>query len=80
MATITFTIGSLTKSWTITSGDLNRLVESLKGQYGAGLTNQQLFDALTAEMSQGWKDRVTKYEKKLAEDAAANYVSTITLT
>lgn len=73
MATITLTIGTFTRTATISATDLNRVVAAFKSRYGAVLTNQQAFDIWADGTVQALRDIVRGEELNttIANDTAA---------
>lgn len=73
MATITLTVGPLTRTATISTNDQNRLIAAFKDRYGAALTNQQAFDIWADGSLQALRDIVKNEELAItfAADQAA---------
>lgn len=69
MASITLTIGTLTRTSTISTADLNRVIAAMKSRYGAALTNQQAFDIWADGSMQALRDIVR------GEELAATYAN-----
>lgn len=67
MATVTLSIGALSKAFTVSAADTTRIVNALTTIYGAGLTNAQIFDIWANSTMQALKDAV----KRVEGDAAA---------
>lgn len=77
MATMTLTIGANTKSWTISAGDVTRVIEAYKILYqNPALTNTQVFDKVAADFARELRIRVKSAEEK----TVANAIVEITLT
>lgn len=87
MATMTLTIGASTKSWTISAGDVTRVLDAYRKTFGkvpsgdspAGLrdmTNAEVFDRVAQQLERGIKNVVRNVEGKVVSDAVAD----ITLT
>lgn len=71
MATISFAATGLTsKSYTLSAGDTQRVLDAMKATYGAALTNQQAFDQFAANSMQALKDLVKRVEGDSAATTA----------
>lgn len=73
MATITLSIGALTRSVTLSTPDQNRIVAAFKSRFGQSLTNQQAFDIWADSIFSSLKENVRNEElnASLAADTAA---------
>lgn len=89
MATLSLTFGSFTASKTISAGDLTRLLDAYKKNYGqipdgAGgmrdMTNQELFDTFAAGFFSGIVNAVKSVESETACAAARAGVTSIILS
>lgn len=79
MANITLTMGALTVTKTVSTADLQRIIDTYKANYGqvsggAGglrdMTNQELFDAFSAGFFNGLIGAVTSHEGDIAAASA----------
>lgn len=82
MATLTFSIGALARSKTISAGDVTRLTDAMKARFSmpVGATNQEVFDVFTDWLFGIMKAEVLAYEREVAGNSARQNVPDITLT
>lgn len=82
MATITISTGALTRSKTISAGDVTRLTSAMKAKFSlpAGATNQQIFDAFGDWVFARMKEEILRYEQEVATNVARQGVPDIPLT
>ncbi len=92
MATLTITVGSFTKSKTISNADLSRYLTAYMGIYGQvpvtpatvpptfrDMTQQETFDKFADGLYQGMIDAVKNQEKTMAAKSAADAITPIIL-
>lgn len=84
MATITLSVAAMSKSWTVSAGDITRIVNAFTATYGqvpngsGGLrdrTSAEVFDLIASDFIGNLKDRVRSIEGSAAS-AAVTPVST----
>lgn len=82
MATITLSVGALTRSKTISAGDVTRVTDAMKIKFGlpVGATNQQVFDAFGDWMFGLMKTEVLMQEREAVARTARAAVTDIPLT
>lgn len=80
MATITLTIGALSKTFTLSAADVTRVTDAFKATYGASLSNAQVFDIWANSTMQALKDVVKRVEGDAAAQAARNAISDVAVT
>lgn len=71
MATMTLTIGANTKSWTVSAGDITRIIDAYRILYqNPVMTSTQVFDRIAADFAREIKSNTKRSEGKTAVDAA----------
>ncbi len=92
MASMVITVGSFTKSKTISNGDLSRFLTAYMGIYGQvpvtpptepptfrDMTQQETFDKFANGLYQGMMDAVKNQEKAAAAKTAADAIQPISI-
>lgn len=77
MASLTLTVGTFTRTRTVSAGDTTRVLNALKTYFGnPNMTNQAAFDALEANVLQQLKGIVKSVEGDAARAAVVDIIAT----
>jgi hypothetical protein len=82
MASITFTVGANTKTFTVSAGDATRIISALRVTYdpNSTMTTAQLFDVWATSSMQTLKDLVKRVEGDAAAVTARTAVVDVSAT